>query len=78
MPESVRWLLVKGRREEAEAIIKKSAKVNKVDLLESDLAYLEIGTTCPKNPGKKKSYSFLDILKRWTFAKVALNVWFNW
>ncbi|XP_072938088.1 organic cation transporter protein-like [Epargyreus clarus] len=38
--ESVRWLLSKGRHQEASAILKKAAKMNKVDLSDQALAPL--------------------------------------
>lgn len=41
IPESVRWLFVKGRRSEASRIIKKAAKMNGVTLSEKVSKYLE-------------------------------------
>lgn len=40
-PESIRWLLVKGRRREAGNVIKKAAKMNKITLSEKVSKYLE-------------------------------------
>ena len=155
MPESVRWLLVQNKRKQAIRIIRRSAKMNGVELDEDDLYRLELGAagrhlsmrstrrpslrirrsirrhhssaasslsrsptarthprmkynrsaSCsptplhPKpsikfgrslsiisrtpsvansDPPPPKSYSFVDIIKRWKFLKIALNVWFNW
>ena len=48
MPESIRWLVIKGRKDEAKAMIQKAAKVNKrhIDekMLEYDLEVVE--STC--------------------------------
>ena len=43
MPESVRWLLVQNKRKKAIQIIRRSAKMNGVDLDEDDLYRLELG-----------------------------------
>ena len=72
MSESVRWLMSRGRREEAEKIILKAAKMNKTTISKDTLDSLNM----EEKPEKR--YSFIDILKKWKFAKVALNVWFNW
>lgn len=71
MTESVRWLLTKGKRKEAEKIINKSARINKVTLPDGIVDQLEV-----EDPGVK--YTVLDTLKKWSFAKVAINVWFGW
>ena len=64
--------MAQGRKEEAEKILQKAAKVNKVELPENVTDKLQMG----KETGK--TYTLLDVLKRWSFAKISINVWFNW
>ncbi|CAH1102516.1 unnamed protein product [Psylliodes chrysocephalus] len=45
VPESIRWLLSKGRTEEAKAILKRAAKFNNRELSESTLEKLTISTS---------------------------------
>ena len=64
-------MLSQGRTEEAEKIIQKSARVNKVEIEKDITSQLEQET-------EEVSVTLLDTFKSWTFAKIALNVWFGW
>ncbi|XP_013399623.1 organic cation transporter protein-like [Lingula anatina] len=73
-PESVRWLLAHGRNQEAEVIINKVAKVNKVELEQGILEKLfeeksEMQTTL---------HTPIDMFRTWDRAKITLNISFNW
>ncbi|XP_057313741.1 solute carrier family 22 member 15-like [Hydractinia symbiolongicarpus] len=72
VPESVRWLNLKGRTKEAEAILRKAAKYNKKILPYVSLKPAELD----KKHGKKASY--IDLLKRWKLAKSMLAQAFIW
>ena len=74
LSESVRWLLIKGKKHEAETILRKIAAANKTYLEPNIMDKLksEGGGT-----GGKK-YSLLDLLRTWSIAKISLNVWFLW
>ncbi|KAG6446075.1 hypothetical protein O3G_MSEX004238 [Manduca sexta] len=65
--ESVRWLLSKGRNDEAIEILKKAAKMNKVQLSEQDFTPLyEMETTKEKKKKmmmKKRKWSHLYLYK---------------
>lgn len=75
LPESIPWLLSRGRDDEAEFILLKAAKQNGVTL-EPDVIRAMKADTALK--GEKKQYSFIDCLRTWNMALLSLNVWFNW
>ncbi|XP_028039545.1 organic cation transporter protein-like isoform X1 [Bombyx mandarina] len=56
MDESIRWLLIKGRKEEAINIIQKAAKVNKIHISNEDLHRM-------KSEKTSKNTGLLDLLK---------------
>ncbi|XP_057313742.1 solute carrier family 22 member 15-like [Hydractinia symbiolongicarpus] len=72
VPESVRWLNLKGRTKEAEAILRKAAKYNKKILPAVSLKPAE----SEEKHGRKASY--IDLFKRWKLAKSVLAQSFIW
>ncbi|CAH3146158.1 unnamed protein product, partial [Porites evermanni] len=64
VPESVRWLLVKGEKEKARAILENAAKVNKKPLLNKDL-YV---------PGTTENKGVVELFKTWKRAKLSLTL----
>uniref|UniRef100_A0A3B3ZXA3 Major facilitator superfamily (MFS) profile domain-containing protein n=1 Tax=Periophthalmus magnuspinnatus TaxID=409849 RepID=A0A3B3ZXA3_9GOBI len=63
IPESPRWLLFQGKVKEAEAIIRKAARWNKI----------------PKEKDKaKKNYSVIDLFKTSTIRITTLNLFLIW
>ncbi|XP_035701956.1 organic cation transporter protein isoform X2 [Folsomia candida] len=73
LPESVRWLLARGRRDEAKAILKNVALENKVVLTEDVYENLSA-----EEPSEKKSTSILAIFRYRRLGLRAINIFFNW
>lgn len=72
VPESVRWLNMKGRKKEAEAILKRAAEVNK-KVLPPLLSLRHFDTTTDTMKA-----SYLDLFKRWSLLKLVLAQAFIW
>ncbi|XP_050712760.1 organic cation transporter protein-like isoform X3 [Eriocheir sinensis] len=73
IPESARWLITKGRNEEAAIILKKAAKINKQEVSQ-DL--LDKATDAPKED--KAKGNFLDLFRLPRMCCITLNIFFNW
>lgn len=68
VPESVRWLLVKGQRDKAQAILQNVAKMNKKEMPSEDI--LVPVTTANKG--------VLELFKTWYLAKLSLIQIYVW
>ncbi|XP_072182317.1 organic cation transporter protein-like [Diadema setosum] len=76
VPESVRWLISRGRTEEATAVIVKAGKVNKVELpdpifSDEEIKEQEAATTA-------KPLTMLELFKTPNLRIRTLNCMFNW
>lgn len=78
LPESIRWLLSKGREEEAKEIIKKVAETNKVSITEDMLEDLRSPSEKQKEAVDDRKYTFVDLFRPFRMLILSLNVWFNW
>ncbi|GFR65832.1 solute carrier family 22 member 21 [Elysia marginata] len=79
VPESVRWLTVQGRTEEAYAVIKKMAHANRKPVPEYAKGMLErIAELERQTQGKSKKYSYLDIFKSRAMLRLTLIFAFHW
>ncbi|XP_067658276.1 uncharacterized protein [Haliotis asinina] len=77
MPESVRWLVVKGRLEEAKIVIRKIAELNNKPM--PDTSILELIAQEEKAEGDKaKSYTYLDLFKTKELGLKTLITCFLW
>jgi len=77
LPESVRWLNVKGHNKEAENILRRAARINKRII--SPLVTLKSADEGANN-NKTKSASYLDLISNCKILKVVLAqgfLWFN-
>ncbi|CAG5130239.1 unnamed protein product [Candidula unifasciata] len=75
LPESIPWLLSRGRDDEAEVILLQAAKMNGVTLQPDVIRAMKEDVALK---GEKKQYFFIDCLRTWNMALLSLNVWFNW
>ncbi|NXP25673.1 S22AD protein, partial [Scytalopus superciliaris] len=71
LPESARWLVTKGRMEEAKKVLQKAAATNKRSLPEGLLEQL-------KPEKQTKSGSFLDLFRKKHLRKVTLIMSCSW
>ncbi|XP_043470044.1 organic cation transporter protein-like [Leptopilina heterotoma] len=77
IPESCRWLLTKGRKEEAKALLHKAAKANGVDISDDTMeALLSQKETESKNSEAKSSA--LDLIRYPNLRRKTLLLCFNW
>ncbi|KAJ6645267.1 Solute carrier family 22 member 6-A, partial [Pseudolycoriella hygida] len=76
IPESIRWLLSKGRNEEAVKIIQRAAKVNRVELSHASLQSLKDCSSAAL-PVEEKG-NFLLVLKSRTLTLRLINCCFCW
>ncbi|KAL9985445.1 hypothetical protein ACROYT_G007856 [Oculina patagonica] len=68
IPESVRWLLVNGRKDEARAILEKVAVINKKEMPKDEL-YV---------PVQSSRKSVVELFKSWKLAKLSLIQCYAW
>ncbi|XP_078704011.1 organic cation transporter protein-like [Branchiostoma floridae x Branchiostoma belcheri] len=77
--ESPRWLLAKGRTEEARAIVEKMAVTNGVDFPHSLWKkMLESKDKLVETPGNGRFYSARDLLRTPNLAKKSAVLFYNW
>ena len=75
VPESTRWLIAKGRLDEARKNIQKRASINKKSPVPKEL--LEENETEVSNHSKKKS-SLIDLFKPRMILDRSLNMFLQW
>ena len=68
IPESVRWLLVKGKKEKAREILSNVAKVNKKEMPSEEL----------RVPVTTASKGIFELFKTWNMAKLSLIQCYAW
>ncbi|KAK7476308.1 hypothetical protein BaRGS_00032426, partial [Batillaria attramentaria] len=79
LPESVRWLAVSGRLDEAEAIVEKIAKINKRDKPSTCRQILEsVAAEEQESKKEQKKHSYLDIYRGWKIARASIIIQFMW
>lgn len=77
IPESARWLLTKGRLQEAKILIQKAAKENKVTIPDEELHELLASEIKPKDTSEQ-TVTILEIFKHPNLRKRSLIVFFDW
>ena len=79
-PESVRWLVAKGRKEEARRLIKRAARRNKVAVSETLIADMErsVELELEEAATSEKTYTVLDLLRFPRMRHKTLILLFCW
>lgn len=79
VPESVRWLISRGKYEEAKKQLEKVAKINKVDLDEEKVQEMINNTIKEKEKNENaEKAGVLDLFKHKRLCLRTLNLCFNW
>ncbi|RUS83434.1 hypothetical protein EGW08_008806 [Elysia chlorotica] len=79
IPESVRWLTVQGRTEEAYDVIKKMARANRKPVPHYAKGMLErIAELERETQGNGRNYSYLDIFSSKSMCRLTLIFAFHW
>lgn len=87
IPESVRWLLSKGRKEQAVQIIQKAARFNRVEITnEALLVLLDEDGSCKQDPkhdqkpeqAAEKAPSMWDLLRYPNLRRKTLIIFYDW
>lgn len=77
VPESLRWLAVKGRLEEARSVLNKMATFNKKPM--PDTSILELIAMEEKAEGEKsKSYTYKHLFLTRSLTKRTVITWYIW
>ncbi|XP_064643183.1 organic cation transporter protein-like [Lineus longissimus] len=77
VPESIRWLIQKGRFDEAEKIIREMARVNKREV--PDMSVLkQIAKEAEKRQKEEGQYSYHDLFRTADMAKRAAVIMLTW
>lgn len=72
LPESPRWLMIKGRTEEAEEIVRAAAKVNNVEMRPFKLTNVNVDELSIKDA------SYLDLLRDKEAMRTSIPLWIVW
>uniref|UniRef100_A0A6I8QXA8 Solute carrier family 22 (organic cation/zwitterion transporter), member 4 n=1 Tax=Xenopus tropicalis TaxID=8364 RepID=A0A6I8QXA8_XENTR len=75
IPESPQWLICKGRLEEAEVIIRKAAKINRVPAPAVIFKTTELEDIAER---QKRSYTLLDLVKTFNVRIITIMTVFLW
>eukprot|EP00079_Xenopus_tropicalis_P033729 XP_017947500.1 PREDICTED: solute carrier family 22 member 4 isoform X2 [Xenopus tropicalis] len=75
IPESPQWLICKGRIEEAEVIIRKAAKINRVPAPAVIFKTTELEDLAER---QKRSYTLLDLVKTFNVRIITIMTVFLW
>lgn len=78
IPESARWLLTKGRKEEAKQIVLAAAKENKVSIPTDILESLILPTEQEKKQESQPKPSLLDLFKHANLRRKSFIIFFLW
>lgn len=77
IPESARWLLSSGRKQEAKDVILKAASTNRVEVSEETLDRMLRGEG-NQQPETEEGLSIVDLFKYPNLARKSLLLFFNW
>ncbi|GIY28981.1 hypothetical protein CDAR_79151 [Caerostris darwini] len=78
LPESVRWLISKGKHSKAKTTILKAAKWNNATIPEHLLRAAEYTNVDPEFDERQQSSSPLDLVRTPKIRKWSMNIFFNW
>ena len=76
LPECPRWLLTKGRTDEAKQILEKAIRING-KLRSQELQLIDLNDTENEQETKEENTIF-DLIKTPNMRKITLIQWFNW
>ncbi|XP_067669707.1 organic cation transporter protein-like [Haliotis asinina] len=77
-PESIRWLAVKNRLEEAEAVVLKVCQYNKRPKPEHTLGILKLVADEERRLALDKKYTYIDIYRGVKMCRMSLLIQFQW